>query len=760
MASLGPEVSRYRRNAALITTEHVLHPLEKQQQIEAIPRLRRKKATAPLEQGWQEVERRAAREAETLIGLLRRSADGLSEALAELAGLKQSELLGKVEAEQLRVNAVTQQLNLASEALAVLDFGEAGSAVEVAERDLLQIGGPLVVALNTLLGKAAVGKALREELELNLDSRRAAKLKLESMRKSGPAQMLEAAAAVHRHQADSFSLAARILSSQTGGTRRAPVSKTSKDGALRVVMPQELETFDDIGGLEDVKQALRDSVGAIMERPDEAARYRVVHNGILFHGPPGTGKTLLSRALAGEYGMRYIRFSPASIASSYIHEAAKNLQKLFELAKKNTPCVLFLDEVDTIAGHRGDQPSADHREVVTQLMNSLEEYRTVPGLIIAAATNDIDQLDSGLREGRFDSKILVPLPDPEARADILRVHLDRRRDAVDWDGIDLEEVARQTSGRNAAALEGFVSVASQLALSDGRAIGQGDLIEALRRREGGDRTKLDEAVGWDDVVLSDEVRDQLQEILTVFVEPDLARRLGVKPPAGVLLYGPPGTGKTTVAKVMASEVQASFYEQSAADLLSKWAGESEQKVARLFTKARANRPSIIFIDEIDGLLQRRDGDSSSPWEQRVVSQFLSELDGLSAGEGVLLVGATNRLDIIDEAIVGRRLTPVEVGLPDRTGRAALLEVLCRGVALAKDVDLASIADQTSGLSGADLKRLRDAAGMKALNRASRSKTARSKAAGRKATEGEVAVSKADFEAALRMQRGRSSLAQV
>jgi transitional endoplasmic reticulum ATPase len=274
------------------------------------------------------------------------------------------------------------------------------------------------------------------------------------------------------------------------------------------------------------------------------------------------------------------------------------------------------------------------------------------------------------------------------------------------------------------------------------------LLDAVDEREASHRVRLEERLTWDDVVLEPTTRQQLVEILHVFAQPDLARQLGVTPPAGVLLHGPPGTGKTTIAKVMAHEMAASFYEMSAADLLSKWVGESEQKVAKLFEKARANRPTIVFIDEIDGLLRRRSSASATPWEERVVSQFLRELDGLVAGQGVLLVGATNRLDIIDDAIVRRRLTPIEVGLPDRAGREALLRLLTRGMSLGKDVDLAALADLSEGMSGADLKVLRNAAGMKALSRAATKPGTAKKP---------PAVSRRDFLAALEAHREQATL---
>lgn len=745
-----PEVSLYRRNAAYITEATVLHELEKEAEIVALPRLKRKKIAVELRARWAREEEHAAREARELVEELGGAAAALRESFQRLAGLNIPELRGKVDAQRQRVDQARSRIESAFSALEQRDFGDAGGAVNTASHELWMIGGRLVVALNQALSQAAIGRDFRGRLEDNFSRRQQAKAELKSIRKNeGPIAGLRAACRIHLIEAEGYDLAAEVLGSQIRKVRKTAV-KIGREGSLRVVPPQELETFSDVGGLDKVKEELRATIGAILESPDEAARYDVVHNGILFHGPPGTGKTLLSRALAGEYGLRYIRFSPASIASAYIHEAAANLQRLFELAQENTPCVLFLDEVDAIASARDDQPSADHREVVTQLMNSLEEYRNVPGLVIVAATNNIDRLDPGLREGRFDAKILIPLPDPEARKEVLHVHLARRDEAVEWNGMDLEELARQTHGRNAAALESFVSLAAQKALRSGESITHALLFEAIRDREGKDRMSLDEPVRWDDVVLQEDTREQLIDILNVFGHPETARSLGVKPPAGILLYGPPGTGKTTIAKAMATELSASFYEHSAADLLSKWAGESEERVAKLFTKARANRPSIVFIDEIDGLVRRRSGDSSTPWEERVVSQFLRELDGLVASEGVLLVGATNRIDIIDPAIQGRRLTPVEIGLPDAPARLMLLEVHCRDVALAEDVDLRRLATQTEGMSGADIKRLRDVAGMKALSRATRNDGVHDGAT----------ITMAEFEAALEMQRSRASLVKI
>lgn len=752
-ATRHPETALYLRNAAKVTSVGVLHLREKQAQLAALPRLRRKRAEAELKGAWAEQEHAAAAEAHALIEVLRVPLVELDDALAGLAAVRVAELLGKVESEQLKLRTALAHLDTADDAIDRGDFGAAGQAVEECEREVWLTGAQLIVAMNRALNQAAITKSHRAKLEESVAQRRQAKLQLEKVQAgAGRLAVLQAQAAVRSLDAAGYRLATEILGAQAKRpAERASTAKVGRDNSMQVLAPSQCETFADVGGLEDVKEQLRDTLGAILDRPDEAARYRVVHNGVLFYGPPGTGKNLLSRALAGEYGLRYLRFSPATIASAYIHEAAANLRQMFELARESTPCVLYLDEIDTIASDRGDQPSADHREVVTQLMICLEEYRTVQGLIIAAGTNDLDRLDPALREGRFDAKILVPLPGPTDRAEVLRVHLQHRGDAVDWSSVDLDELARLTSGYSAAALETVVSAVSQAAMKAQSPIDQTIIVKVIKDRGGQDRTNLEEQLTWDDVVLDGETRERLMDILTVFAEPDLARDVGVRAPAGVVLYGPPGTGKTTIAKAMASQVQASFYEMSAADLLSKWAGESEQRVAKIFAKARANRPSIIFIDEIDSLLRRRSSDSSSKWEERVLSQFLRELDGLKGGEGVLLVGATNRVDTLDEAIVGRRLQPIAVPLPDPSGRLQLLQLLCRGIKLAKDVNLRELATHAEGLSGADLRRLRDTAGMRALSEATRS--------GKRPKTG-ITVSHSDLLAALHSQKSDASLTEV
>ena len=643
------------------------------------------------------------------VGELRRS-------LPVLAGLERPRLLGKVEEEQARVERAAAGVEDAVAALGVCDLGGCGKAIQRVQRELTGLGNHLSVALNHELARAAVSGDSKAALQANLERRRAAHQMVGEAEHGSPRASLLAWAAVHRATAETWSLAAGVLRHQAPPKRVRATTKV--DGDVRLVPPQELETFADVGGLGEAKEYLRRTIGRILEgRPAGGAGAGVPHNGILLYGPPGTGKSLLARAVAGEYGLKLMGVSPAVLSSAYQHEPAKKLRRVFALAAEAAPCLLFLDDVDALAGRR-DDTSPDRRDLAAQLVACLEEYRESPALVIMAASSEPDHLDPALREGRFDSRLALALPDADARRAILEVHLERRGGGVAWDTIDLDALGARTAGRSGATLASLVAGAAERAHARGGPITHDDVVAEIEARSGRDRLHtVEDPITWDDVVLPAATRTRLEEILLVFERPELGRSLGIRAPAGILLHGPPGTGKTTIAKALATRLRASFYEQSAADLLSKWVGESEQKVAQLFARARANRPSIIFCDEIDALVKRRSADSTAPWEERVVSQFLRELDGLQSGEGVLLVGATNRPDMIDEAVRERRLVPLEIPLPDEAGRRRVLEVVCRDVRLAPDVDPADIARVTAGMSGADLKALRNRAGMRAVSRA-------------------------------------------
>ncbi|MGH2771842.1 MAG: ATP-binding protein, partial [Actinomycetota bacterium] len=369
-----------------------------------------------------------------------------------------------------------------------------------AGRELAGLGGPLTVALNQELSQAAFSRDKKAALEENVEQRRRAQIRAEEAVHKSPRRGLLAAADVYPLVADGLNIAAEILAGQAAPAAGSPKPSAGRDDAIKLIPPHELETFSDVGGLDEAKARLQRTVGVMLERSGEAAGAGLVINGVLLYGPPGTGKTLLARAVAGEYGLRFIRFSPAAIASAYLHEPAKKLRELFARAAESTPCLLFLDEIDAIAPKReGSGLSADQREVVTQLLNSLEEYRKVPGLIIMAATNTLDHLDPALREGRFDVRIAVPLPDLEARKKVIEVQLQRSGLQVDFEGIDLEEVGHRTSGRSGAALASLVAGAAERALSAGTPLRQEELLAEIEARSGQDRAQTyEDQVSWED----------------------------------------------------------------------------------------------------------------------------------------------------------------------------------------------------------------------------------------------------------------------
>ncbi len=382
--------------------------------------------------------------------------------------------------------------------------------------------------------------------------------------------------------------------------------------------------------------------------------------------------------------------------------------------------MLFFDEFDSVAQRRDDEPDNESRRVVNQLLSSLEEYREVGELVVMAATNRLEQLDPAVvRPGRFDKHVRVDLPDPAARRAVLLAQLRGRPLA---DDLDLDGVVERTEGLTPAALAAVVEAAALAAFRESTTSGRttpitsAGLLGALLARGGADRP-VATAHSWDDVILDGRTKTELQQLQRLIQDPELARRFGVDPPSGLLLAGPPGTGKTTVARVLAAEARCSFYSVSAADLTSKWVGESEQRIQALFARARDNAPSIVFLDELDALagrrLQNRDlGD-------RQLTQLLTEIDGLSSRPGVFVIGATNRPDMLDHAMTrgGRLSRTITIPLPPLDARLAILELNAKRMPLG-DVDLARVARVTEGLSGGDLKAVCQHAAINAMMRAS------------------------------------------
>lgn len=532
----------------------------------------------------------------------------------------------------------------------------------------------------------------------------------------------------------------RPPSTVSGSRSEAPLLTADAEATalpLSVERPSALPSFRDVGGMTRLKDELKETVGLLLAYPEQADAYRIRWNGILLHGPPGVGKTFIARATAGEFGLNFLPVPASRIVSSFRGESAKNLADAFKTAAANVPCILFFDEFDAIAERREDFPDQESRRTVDQLLQSIEQYRGRRELVVMAATNNVTTLDPAvIRPGRFDRHIRVDLPDQAARVAILAVQLGNRPLE---DAIDLNDLGWRAEGRTAAAITKAVETAALAAFK--RASGSGqldkithlDLVDALERSGGKDRPGVQEW-SWDQLVLPPNVKSELQELVAVVRDPARARAYGVEPPTGLLLTGPPGTGKTTIAKVIAAQAHCSFYPVSAADITSKWVGESERNIARLFERARENQPSIIFIDEIDAIAGKRSGGGG--WD-REVNQLLKEIDGMSGQKGVFVMGATNLPDTLDPALLrgGRLSRTIDIPLPDRDSRLAMLKLFTERMPV-QGVDLEAIAKRTDKFSGADLRAVCQQAALLALVRQSES------------TAAQPGVTLSDFENAL------------
>jgi transitional endoplasmic reticulum ATPase len=489
-------------------------------------------------------------------------------------------------------------------------------------------------------------------------------------------------------------------------------------GQFEVEAPDELSTFEEVGGMEELKQEVRQTVGLMLEHPDDAERYGIEWNGILLHGPPGVGKTFFARAIAGEYGLSLMHVSTGDLVGGIVGQSAQNIDKAFQTALQHLPCLLFFDEFDSVAQRRDNTPDQESRRTVNQLLTSLEAHRDERQLLVMAATNSIEHLDPAvIRPGRFDRHIRIDLPDAAARRAIFEAELDDRPTVPN---IELTELVARTEGMTPAAIAKVVDSAALEAFraatqtGDEVLVDTAQLLAAIERYGGADRPTV-EHWSWDSLILDPAIKAQLQQLQRVIENPEAVKRFGVEAPTGLLLAGPPGTGKTTVAKVLAAQAKASFYPISGADVISKWVGESERNIRQLFERARENRPSIVFIDEIDAIAGQR-GELQA--HDSHVNQLLAEIDGISGQRGVFVIGATNRPDQLDPALLrgGRLSRTIILGLPDEAARLAMLRLHTARMPTV-GVSLEDLARKSEGLSPADLKALAQEAALAAMTRA-------------------------------------------
>jgi len=480
---------------------------------------------------------------------------------------------------------------------------------------------------------------------------------------------------------------------------------TAKDGERRADV-----TYDDLGGMRDTIDSLREMVELPLRHPELFQRLGVdPPKGVLLHGPPGTGKTLLARAVANESSAKFFAIAGPEIMGSAYGESERRLREIFEQAAQSAPSIIFIDEIDSIAPKRGQVTGEAEKRLVAQLLTLLDGMEPRQNTVVIAATNRPEALDEALRRpGRFDREIVVGVPDEPGRREILGIHT---REAA------LEAVRR---------IMPRINLSEQVIpteILDALSVELRDFDNALKRvQPSAMREVMVEApqIRWEDIGGLDAAAGRLREGVELPLKhPDAFRRLGIRPAKGFLLYGPPGTGKTLLAKAAARESEANFIATKSSDLLSKWYGESEQQIARLFSRARQVAPTIIFIDELDSLVPMRGGGLGEPQvTERVVNTILSEMDGLEELQNVVVIGATNRPTLIDPALLrpGRFDELIYVGTPDTAGRRRILAIHTRKMPLADDVDLESIAQRTDRFTGADLEDLVRRAGLTALRR--------------------------------------------
>ncbi|GAB4386643.1 MAG: AAA family ATPase [Elainellaceae cyanobacterium] len=523
--------------------------------------------------------------------------------------------------------------------------------------------------------------------------------------------------------------------SGVGISRVRPNSPAGSPADEPIITPPPADSpaqtsLSEVGGLAEVLKELRELVEIPLKRPDLLAKLGLEPTrGVLLVGPPGTGKTLTARALADDLGVNYIAIVGPEVMGKYYGEAETRLRGIFEKATKAAPCIIFIDEIDSLAPDRAKVEGEVEKRVVAQLLSLMDGFAQTKGVIVLAATNRPDHLDPALRRpGRFDREVQFRVPDRDGRLEILTIQT--RSMPLDQ-SVNLEAIADLSVGMVGADLKALCQKAAYTALrrqvSDLQApvpetltVNQSDFQQALKEIKPSVLRSVEiesPNVTWDEIGGLESVKQTLQESVEgALLYPELYQQTGAKAPRGILLWGPPGTGKTLLAKAVASQARANFIAVNGPELLSKWVGAAEQAVRELFTKARQAAPCVVFVDEMDTLAPARgqfQGDSGV--SDRVVGQLLTELDGLQGCPNVLLIGATNRPDALDPALLraGRLDLQLKIDLPNAASRLAILQVHNSDRPL-DSVNLANWAAQTEGWNGADLALLSNQAALEAV----------------------------------------------
>ena len=499
-------------------------------------------------------------------------------------------------------------------------------------------------------------------------------------------------------------------------------------------------TYEDIGGLTDEIKKIREMVELPLKHPEVFDRLGIEPpKGVLLYGPPGTGKTLLAKAVANESEANFVLLNGPEIMSKFYGESEKKIRDLFEDAEKNAPTIIFIDEIDAIAPKREEVQGEVERRVVSQLLTALDGLKARGKVVVIGATNRPNSLDPALRRpGRFDREIEISVPDKKARLNILKIHtrnMPLRKD------VKLEAIAAKTHGFVGADISSLAKESAMVVLRrelpqmgldkdqeipkevlDKMVVTNEDFDEALKVvRPSAMREVLVETpnVGWEDIGGLLSTKQSLKEAVEWPIKyRENFERLGIRPPRGILLYGPPGTGKTLLAKAVAKESEANFISVKGPSLLSMWVGKSEEGVRKIFERARQVAPCIVFFDEIDALAGKRGMDMGNKVTERVLNQLLAEIDGLEGLKDVTIIGATNRPDMLDPAILrpGRFDRVLLVDVPDKESRKKILDIHLKNTPLDKSVNVETLVTKTEGFVGADIESLVREAALAALRK--------------------------------------------
>ena len=499
-------------------------------------------------------------------------------------------------------------------------------------------------------------------------------------------------------------------------------------------------TYEDVGGLHEEIRRTRETVELPLRHPELFQRLGIeAPKGVLLHGPPGCGKTLLVKAVANESEANFFAINGPEIISKWYGESEKRLRDIFEKAQQNSPSIIFIDELDSIAPKREEVTGEVERRVVAQLLALMDGLEARGNVIVIGASNRVNAIDPALRRpGRFDREIEIGVPTQQGRLETLQIHT---RGMPLAENIDLKMLSGRTHGYVGADIAALTREAAMKALR--RYLPDIDLVEdrippeILEKME----VNLDDFMGayrevtptamrevfieiptvhWEEVGGLDEVKQALIEAVEWPIKrPEVFTSMGIHPPKGILLHGPPGCGKTLLARAVCTESEANFISIKGPEIFSKWVGESEKAIREIFRKGRMAAPAVIFMDELDSLAPRRGGGySDSGVTERVISQLLTELDGLETLQNVVVIAATNRPDILDPALLrpGRFDRLIYVPAPDEGSRTQILQINTKGMPLASDIDLAFLTKATKGYSGADIQAMCNEAAMNAVRR--------------------------------------------